>query len=628
MHRRSLVPIALLPLVLPSLAAGVEPALGPVPDGLTTEEVVGRVADALGGRERLEAVDGYVMRTTIEGMGMQGTATTHAAFPDRQRDAMILGPLTLLMVARDGTGWFRDHNGHVTELSAAELRTLRTDLYVDAFRPWLDPVDEEVVRLVGTMDVDGVACPALRVQPGGGAPLWIAVSPDGWLPVRQVGEDESGMGLDVVDLADYRAVGGVLWPHTMRSYNDQLPANRSVYVVESIAPGAPPGGELYRRPEEREDVTFPPGSARVTLPLSYHQRHLFVEAHLVGDGVGLDGTFLLDTGSTLSMLDADVARRLGLQRRGDFEGLGIGGTMDVQLVRLPFLRVGGVLLEDQLLGVVDLADDMERQLGVRVAGLLGYDFFSRLVVTLDYAGRSCTLSHPNAWDPPPGGTTLGLELIEQQPAVAATLDGDLGGLWRVDTGADGVTLHGPAAARWDVVQRHPDGRRVWVRGLGGEVPGTWIRARSLALGPYEVRQPMVLLVEDDDGVLGARAIVGNLGNAVLDRFVVTVDIRGGRIHLLPGPDFDHRDRIRMVDFQVGWLGARVAVIAVEEGGAGWSRGLRRGQEVLRLGGRPAAAWTEAELERLWAGETRRRVTLLVRDESGRRRVSVAIPPPP
>lgn len=613
--------LTLLLLLLPARPAAADELQG----------LLDAVAVALGGRERLEALDGYRMEAGVRGMGMDGRAVTWAVFPGRHRDELQLGPLAMVLVLDGEQGWHRDHNGLVVQLDEFDLGTMRTSTYVDSMRPWLDPPDPQVIALAGTTDVDGRACPTVWILPPGGNPVWIAFDPEDFLPLRAHREDASGLGLDITLYGDYRDIDGVQIPFRVESYHEQLPSNRMVYTVTAVELSPAWDDERFQRPEDRPDVILPPGEDTVTIPLEIVSGHLFVHTTVDGPGATAAVRFLLDTGSTLSMIDADLARSLGLVAEGDLTGHAIGGTTEVSLVQIPSMDVGDARLLHQVLGTAVFGDDLTEQLGVPVGGLLGYDFFSRFVVFLDFDGRSCTLHEPGTWSPPADGVVLPLQFVEQQPTVEATLDGDLSGRWRVDTGADGLAVHGPQAAAWDLEQRHPGGRDMVATGLAGPTIVRLVRADSFRLGPYEIRQPLMLVSRDEAGVLAAGSIAGNIGTGILDRFHLTVDFPGSRLHLVPGKAFGRLDRVRTVDFVIGWAGTELRVVAVQPGGDGEIAGLREGQQVLRLDGKPAARWSGDALTALWSGEGARSVLVVVREPGPpvrKKRIRINIPPGP
>ena len=595
---------------------------------LSVEDLVDRVAEALGGRQAIEAILGYEMTSTAEGLGLSGTATIWTNFPDQQRNELLLHPLALLSVHSKGEAWLRDHNGHVVAYNDHQLANATTGLYIDAFRPWLEPFDPDVIQRADPMEVEGVLCPALTIDPPGGRPWLVVLDPSTFLPNMQSHRDESGIGTEFLLLRDYRVVDGVQVPHEVHSYSDALPGNGTTYQVQSIRFGEPAGTALFQKPVEASDVTFQPGVTSVELPLRYKTGHAFVDVHVIGRSTAVDGAFLLDTGATLSMVDAALLPQLNLEPAGDLEGLAVGGTLDVELAEIPFFNVGGVLLEDQVVGVSTFAEAVSEQLGVEVVGILGYDFFSRFAVTLDLVGGTCTLHHTNAWRAPDDGVTLPIEFVDHQPTVHAVLDGTFVGRWRLDTGADALAVHGPAADAWDLLDLHGPGQILTTAGMGGLTSATLVQAHAFSLGPYGIHHPRVLLPGGDSGVLHAETIAGNLGTSILERFVFTIDLDRQVLHLLPGPGFRRQDRIRTVDFHIGWKGTRVEVITVVPGGEGEAAGLEVGQQVIKIDGRSALGWTDGEFRQLWAGELGSEVVLVVKGDGGRSRIRVEVPEGP
>jgi predicted aspartyl protease len=104
--------------------------------------------------------------------------------------------------------------------------------------------------------------------------------------------------------------------------------------------------------------------------------------------------FVLDTGATLTCLDAEVSRGLELpERRGAIGvGAGVGGAGRLRLVRIDSLRVGSARAEGLTGCEVDLRHTA--QVGIDVDGLLGLDFLKPFRVTLDFQRNVVTLQAP------------------------------------------------------------------------------------------------------------------------------------------------------------------------------------------------------------------------------------------
>ncbi|HEV2149251.1 MAG TPA: retropepsin-like aspartic protease [Longimicrobiaceae bacterium] len=104
--------------------------------------------------------------------------------------------------------------------------------------------------------------------------------------------------------------------------------------------------------------------------------------------------FVLDTGATLTCLDAEASRRLELpERRGAIGmGAGVGGAGRMRLVRIDSIRVGSARAEDLTGCEVDLRH--AARVGVDVDGLLGLNFLKPFRVTLDFQREVLILHEP------------------------------------------------------------------------------------------------------------------------------------------------------------------------------------------------------------------------------------------
>jgi hypothetical protein len=133
-------------------------------------------------------------------------------------------------------------------------------------------------------------------------------------------------------------------------------------------------------------------------------------------------SFVLDTGSTRNLIDRTLVKDLGLKAsgKGSLQGAGTGRIPiefihDVRIA-LPGLESGGYEFSS-----ADL-QPLAASLGVGVDGILGYEVFSRFVVTVDYRAKRLTLTLPEAFHPPGGAAqVLPIELRDKWAFVKAEL---------------------------------------------------------------------------------------------------------------------------------------------------------------------------------------------------------------
>lgn len=108
---------------------------------------------------------------------------------------------------------------------------------------------------------------------------------------------------------------------------------------------------------------------------------MVVPAYINGEG---PYDLILDTGATLTCLDASLVAELSLPERRAVRGtaVGIGGSGRVQIVAVDSLRVGNASTS----GLSACALDLQalRTIGEEVRGLLGLDFLKSYRVTMDF----------------------------------------------------------------------------------------------------------------------------------------------------------------------------------------------------------------------------------------------------
>lgn len=105
---------------------------------------------------------------------------------------------------------------------------------------------------------------------------------------------------------------------------------------------------------------------------------------------GVQKRFVLDTGAAATVVDSEAALELGLEEQHRLVGRGAGGDVEMGMVEVRSIRVGDSEVRDLTCLVMDLGGLRERIVDP-IDGILGYDFLSRFVLTIDYGQRALTL---------------------------------------------------------------------------------------------------------------------------------------------------------------------------------------------------------------------------------------------
>jgi predicted aspartyl protease len=225
-------------------------------------------------------------------------------------------------------------------------------------------------------------------------------------------------------------------------------------------------------------------------------------------------SFILDSGASNSILDTQIAGRLGLKGQpvpSDFLGyLAVGqqfAKQKMMLYRLPPLKVGEAQVSE-LFGI-GLSTTV---LPFKTAGILGLDFLSRFDMILNPQRRSLQLIKPSR--PVASGIALEGRLgVMTTPKVYVNGKGPYRFL--VDTGASVTGLSERLAQQLALkTQLDPTLR---VAGLGGQTVARRSKIERLNLQTLQIAKLNVLVVNSP--VFQTLGIDGIIGQDILNRYV-------------------------------------------------------------------------------------------------------------
>jgi Aspartyl protease len=288
-----------------------------------------------------------------------------------------------------------------------------------------------------------------------------------------------------------------------------------------------PGALCAQASDENAKVTFAAGSRESTFGFDWRSSMVFVPVSLNGSRAL---SFVLDTGSTRTIVDRALATSLGLKASGSGSLQGAGaGRIPIEFIHDVSIALPGVESTGYELSTADL-QPLEASLGVRVDGILGYELFSRFVVTVDYEAKTMTLNLPGAFHASYTAQAIPIELRDKWAFVKAelVLPGPVAvqDSFLIDSGSSDEVDH-PIVMKLET--RVPATSGV---GLGTHVQGATAQSTSFRLGRYSIIAPTVSCCGASDAT--SRLI----GNGVLRRFTVTFDYPSSRIFITPNSYFE------------------------------------------------------------------------------------------
>jgi predicted aspartyl protease len=402
--------------------------------------------------------------------------------------------------------------------------------------------------------------------------------------------------------------------HVIETYDDygrELGLNVAHQII--VDPGAGPDGiatstllQARTTPARRLSAYAypirPPTGASIdhassaTVPFRLLNNHVYVQAKVNGKG---PFTFIVDTGGH-TLLSSRIVSEAGLKPIGQSVESGAGeGHATTGFVHYEEIAIGRVRLRDQTGFATEIYDKSIE--GIPVDGMVGFELIRRLVTTIDYGRHCITFTDPKRFRPSKYlGIAVPFVFYDHLPNVAGSI-GTLPATFDIDTGSRSeIDITSPFVAAHGLRGRFSKGSSAvtgW--GVGGPTRDYMVRLPSLKLGAVHIDDIAAGLSEARHGSISDPNYSGNIGSALLKRFVVTFDY-GNRImylkRLTPTPvDAGTFDRSGL------WINAKnggYEVTDVAKGSAGEQAGLTVGDVITAIDGKPVSDEGLADARRM------------------------------
>jgi hypothetical protein len=564
-------------------------------------KVVERYVAAIGGRAALAAERSMHEKSTIIAFGFKGTIEGWTERPDKSASQTALGPFTLQDGFDGTTAWRIDQNGKFQQRDGKDLEDEKASAWFENLG-WLEPDQSggSVTMLSSERDSSG-AWTVLEIRPpvGRARALWFNTK-TGLIDRSVTKTDQQTI---TTRLSDYHLDAGLVRAHRYEASVAGMPANTLISIVDSVWVNERTDPARFAPPQHAAaDFRFLGGAGPARVPMRYGERHVWVKASIDG---GPPEDFIVDTGASVSLLDSAWAAAHGVKAEGKMQAMGAGAAGDVAFARLNTIRVTGadsqgVEIGGQKIAVLALNRYIAPFFWRDAAGVLGYDFISRFVMEIDYDNGTLTLHDPKTFKYQGQGTGVPITMSGGIPVVRAKLDGQYEGEFRLDVGSGStVDLHGPFVTKHGLRDKMPRTIQILNGGFGGTFTSHLVRMKKMEIGPFAWTDPLVILSGAETGGLASEDYAGNIGNEILDRFKCTLDYEHRTIYLEPGKRFAKPDRFSRAGVQLARYGDTVRAMQVLPGSAAATAGIRDGDEVVSLDGKPILSYTQDMLADLF-----------------------------
>ena len=246
-------------------------------------------------------------------------------------------------------------------------------------------------------------------------------------------------------------------------------------------------------------------------------------------------TFILDTGCGGISLDSTTVDRFGfLIEKSNKTIKGIAGTRKIDFtynhrLNLPKLSV------DSLNFHINDYDLLTSVYGVKIDGVIGYSFFKRYIVKIDYDQQLIEVYNKGTFKYQRGGYII-RPYLSPLPANELYLNDSHSILssFIFDTGAGlNMLLSDDFVKDSSVFKKKRKFYNTQGEGIGGKKLMSLSIVKLIHLGPYRFRKVPVYIFEDFYHVTSYPSYCGVIGNDLLRRFNLTINYPEGVIHLKP-----------------------------------------------------------------------------------------------
>jgi hypothetical protein len=296
--------------------------------------------------------------------------------------------------------------------------------------------------------------------------------------------------------------------------------------------------------------------------------------------------FILDTGCGGISLDSATCSKYNVkQQPTDTTITGMGAAHKVNFAFNQTLHLPGLTINGLNFHINDYAI-LSSVYGQKIDGLIGYSFFSRYIVNINFDSSWIKVYSPGEIKYPKEGTllhpvfnSLPTETIEVKDARKINFNFyfDLGAglcfLMSRDFAKDSSIV---LSRRRQVVTE--------AQGMGGRLQMNLTVIKQLKIGSYKFRNVPTYIFDDEYNVTNYPFIGGLIGDDLLRHFNLTINYPNNEIHLLPNSHYTDSFDYAYTGLIVFFIDGRIMVDDVIKGSPAQKAGIKKGDVLVAVAG--------------------------------------------
>jgi hypothetical protein len=294
--------------------------------------------------------------------------------------------------------------------------------------------------------------------------------------------------------------------------------------------------------------------------------------------------FILDTGSGGISLDSATCAEYNISHAPSGRTInGIAGIREVDFAKNNDLILPGLKIKGLDFYVNDY-EILSSVYGIKIDGIIGYTFFNRYIVKVDFDSTNIKVYEPGSIRYPSGGFLLrplftALPIQNLRIKDSRTINAN----FYLDTGAGlSFLLSRDFINDSTFILKKRVPLPIEAQGLGGKKIMAITIIKEVKIGPYVFRKVPTHLLDDEYNVTSYPYIGGLIGNDILRRFNLIFNYPKREVHLLPNTHFRDAFDYSYIGMSIYNIEGRVVIDEVIKNSPALKAGFQKGDVILAV----------------------------------------------